>query len=145
MKVDTGMSRLGVAPSEVVAVVTRAAALGLDVVGVMTHLANADVEDPAQPDATTWAQLDAFDAAIAAVRATGAPVTSCHAANSPGAMVFPRARRDLVQVGLALALATAGGPTDAALAAARRCASSPTSRSCAGCRPARGSATAASA
>ena len=43
VKVDTGMSRLGVAPDELVALVTRAAALSLDVVGVMTHLANADV------------------------------------------------------------------------------------------------------
>jgi alanine racemase len=119
VKVDTGMSRLGVAPSEVVAVVTRAAALGLDVVGVMTHLANADVEDPAQPDATTWAQLDAFDAAIAAVRATGAPVTSCHAANSSGAMVFPRARRDLVRVGLAL-YGNGRWATDLALPTPRR-------------------------
>jgi alanine racemase len=119
VKVDTGMSRLGVAPSEVVAVVTRAAALGLDVVGVMTHLANADVEDPAQPDATTWAQLDAFDAAIAAVRATGAPVTSCHAANSSGAMVFPRARRDLVRVGLAL-YGNGRWATDLALPSPRR-------------------------
>lgn len=119
VKVDTGMSRLGVAPGEVVAVVTRAAALGLDVVGVMTHLANADVEDPAQPDATTWAQLDAFDAAIAAVRATGAPVTTCHAANSSGAMMFPRARRDLVRVGLAL-YGNGHWATDAALGTPRR-------------------------
>jgi len=119
VKVDTGMSRLGVAPAEVVAVVTRAAALGLDVVGVMTHLANADVEDPAQPDASTWAQLDAFDAAIAAVRATGAPVTTCHAANSSGAMVFPRARRDLVRVGLAL-YGNGRWATDQALPTARR-------------------------
>jgi alanine racemase len=119
VKVDTGMSRLGVAPDELVALVTRAAALSLDVVGVMTHLANADVEDPARPDATTWAQLDAFDAAIAAVRATGAPVTTCHAANSSGAMMFPRARRDLVRVGLAL-YGNGHWASDAALRAPRR-------------------------
>ena len=102
VKVDTGMSRLGVAPDEVVAVVTRAATLGLDVVGVMTHLANADVEDPAAPEATTWTQLALFDRVVAAVRTTGAPITTCHAANSSGAMMFPQARRDLVRVGLAL-------------------------------------------
>ena len=119
VKVDTGMSRLGVAVDEAAAVATRAAALGLDVVGVMTHLANADVEDPADPDATTWSQLDRFDAAIAAVRATGAPVALCHAANSSGAMLFPRARRDLVRVGLAM-YGNGRWATDAALPHPRR-------------------------
>ncbi|MBX3274463.1 MAG: alanine racemase [Sandaracinaceae bacterium] len=92
VKVDTGMTRLGV----------RALGPfldrfpGLRVAGLMTHLASAD-EDPE----ATRAQLDAFDAAIALARGRGhAPVL--HAANSAGALLWPRARYDLVRVGVAL-------------------------------------------
>ena len=113
------MGRLGLEPDALPAALAAAARSGVAVVGLMTHLANADVEDPAQPDASTWAQLDAFDAAIAAVRATGAPVTTCHAANSSGAMMFPRARRDLVRVGLAL-YGNGHWASDAALRTPRR-------------------------
>jgi len=53
------------------------------------------------------------------VRATGAPVALCHAANSSGAMLFPRARRDLVRVGLAM-YGNGRWATDAALPHPRR-------------------------
>ncbi|MCA9678958.1 MAG: alanine racemase, partial [Myxococcales bacterium] len=48
LKVDTGMSRLGVPDDAVGEIVAGArAAGGVAVVGLMTHLANADVDDPA--------------------------------------------------------------------------------------------------
>ncbi|MEZ4402837.1 MAG: alanine racemase [Kofleriaceae bacterium] len=102
LKVDTGMSRIGVQPAEVPAVVERARACGVRVVGAMTHLADADVDDPADRDSPTWRQLAAFEPAIAAMRAAGAPIEVVHAANSSGAMLFPPARGGMVRVGLAL-------------------------------------------
>lgn len=119
LKIDTGMTRLGVAPSTAAEVAERARASGVDLVGLMTHLANADVEDPADPEASTWRQLDRFDGAIAQVAATGAPIAVRHAANSSGTMAFPRARLDLVRVGLAM-YGNGHWASDALLPAPRR-------------------------
>lgn len=102
VKVDTGMGRLGLEPAILPEALTVAAASGVAVVGLMTHLANADVEDPADPEASTWRQLECFDRALAQARAVGAPIRVVHAANSSGTMMFPAARRDLVRVGLAM-------------------------------------------
>lgn len=119
LKIDTGMTRLGVAPAEAAEVAAQAARDGIDVVGLMTHLANADVEEPQDPDATTWRQLARFEAAIEAVRATGAPVVVRHAANSSGTMLFGPARLDLVRVGLAM-YGNGAWASDAALPSPRR-------------------------
>lgn len=92
VKVDTGMTRLGVRDLD--AFLGRHPRLRIE--GLMTHLADAE-RDPAATDA----QLDAFDAAIARVRAQGhAPMR--HAANSAGALLRPRSRYDLVRAGVAL-------------------------------------------
>ncbi len=119
LKVDTGMSRLGIALGDVAPVVARARGTGVEIVGLMTHFANADVDDPAAPDSLTAAQLDAFAAAERAARAAGAPLRVRHAANSSGAMAFPRARLDLVRVGLAL-YGNGHWPVDDTLEAPRR-------------------------
>ena len=92
VKVDTGMTRLGV--RELEAFLDRFERLRID--GLMTHLASAEDDEEA-----TNAQLDAFDAAVARVRQRGhAPVL--HAANSAGVLLHPRARHDLVRPGVAL-------------------------------------------
>jgi alanine racemase len=116
LKVDTGMSRLGVAADEAAGL---AALPGVAVVGLMTHFACADSDDPADADNLTYAQLARFAAVEAAVRAAGAPLVVRHAANSSGAMLFPGARMDLVRVGLAL-YGNGHWATDAALPAPRR-------------------------
>src|SRR5262249_39923239 len=72
------------------------------VVGLMTHFACADTDDPADPRSMTRAQLSQFAIADAAVRAAGAPVRVRHAANSSGTLLFPEARFDLVRCGIAL-------------------------------------------
>ena len=119
VKVDTGMARLGLAPDEVPGVLARAADAGVRVVGLMTHLANADLEEPGDLDATTWRQLEVFAAVEAQARAAGAPLTMCHTANSSGAMLFPRARRDLVRIGIAM-YGNGTWSTETALAQPRR-------------------------
>jgi alanine racemase len=99
LKVDTGMGRLGVPLDEAGGL---AAIPGVAVVGLMTHFACADSDDPADRGNATYAQLARFAEAEAAVRAARAPLQVRHAANSSGAMLFPGARMDLVRVGLAL-------------------------------------------
>src|SRR5262245_52214057 len=102
LKVDTGMSRLGVAEAEAPGLAAEAARAGIAIVGLMTHFACADTDDPADPDSMTRAQLRRFGEVDRAVTAAGAPLRVRHAANSSGALMFPEARLDLVRAGIAL-------------------------------------------
>ena len=98
LKVDTGMRRVGAAQSETVALADAiAASAAVELVGVFTHLAVAD--DPHDP--FTEHQLDCFDDVLAALKAAGHHPHLVHAANSAGALSHPRARYDLVRVGIA--------------------------------------------
>jgi alanine racemase len=98
LKVDTGMSRLGVPDRELDAFLDHLAALpALEVEGVMTHLASADTDDD-----FTAHQLDRFDRALARVRARGHRPRVVHAANSAGTLRHPRAHYDMVRPGIAL-------------------------------------------
>ena len=117
LKVDTGMSRLGVEPERAPGLIASARANGVDVGGLMTHLANADGDDPDDPDCFTWHQLARFSEVTAAVGEV--PGLVRHAANSSGAMLFPAARLDQVRVGLAL-YGNGAWASDALLPAPRR-------------------------
>jgi len=99
LKVDTGMHRVGCTPAEAVDLAERIRAHpGLVLEGLATHLAVADEADRAFTDA----QLDAFDAVLDAVTAAVGRPPIVHSANSAGALAFPRARYDLVRVGITL-------------------------------------------
>jgi alanine racemase len=102
VKVDTGMGRLGFRPSEALALIERAPDAGARVVGMSTHFATADTDDPADPESMTRHQLARFDEVVAAARAAGARLEVLHTANSSATLRFPEARRDLVRPGLAL-------------------------------------------
>ncbi len=102
VKVDTGMGRLGVPVERAATLVQAAANNNIRVVGLMTHLANADTDTFEDEDSLTRAQLARFAEAERAVVAAGAPLRVKHAANSSGALVFPDARFDLVRSGIAL-------------------------------------------
>jgi alanine racemase len=102
LKVDTGMGRLGVAVERAGEIAARAGRDGIRVVGLMTHFACADTDDPADATSLTRAQLARFAEADRVVTAAGAPVRIRHAANSSGALLFPEARFDLVRTGIAL-------------------------------------------
>ncbi|HUJ58303.1 MAG TPA: alanine racemase [Kofleriaceae bacterium] len=102
LKVDTGMGRLGVAVERAGEIAAAAARGGVRIVGLMTHFACADTDDPADPQSMTRAQLARFARADRAVTAAGAPLRVRHAANSSGTIMFPEARLDLVRCGLAL-------------------------------------------
>jgi alanine racemase len=99
LKVDTGMSRLGVAMDELPAVIERVKALSrVRLRGVCTHFASADVEDAA----ATWRQLDRFRSGLASLRASGIEPDLVHAANSAAALRFEDTRFSAVRPGLAL-------------------------------------------
>ena len=99
LKIDTGMSRLGLAPGELDAALLRLAALpSLRLSGLCTHFASADLADPT-PTAT---QLEALRQGLARAAALGFQGLVNHAANSAAAIRFPEARLDAVRPGLAL-------------------------------------------
>jgi alanine racemase len=102
LKVDTGMGRLGVAADDAAALAADAARVGITVVGLMTHFACADTDDPGDPASMTREQLRRFRDVDRAVTAAGAPLRVRHAANSSGALLFPEARLDLVRTGIAI-------------------------------------------
>lgn len=102
LKVDTGMGRLGVALADVGEVAVRAQRSGVQLVGLMTHFACADIDDPADAWCMTRQQLRRFSEAEHVMRAAGAPVLVRHAANSSGALMFPEARFDRVRTGIAI-------------------------------------------
>jgi alanine racemase len=110
LKVDTGMSRLGLLPQSVLPAIRRARERGGVVIdGLATHLACADMDDPDDADCMTHAQLSRFRDVVA--QGGGArPSFAVHAANSSAALRFPAARWDFVRPGLAL---YGGGPAAA--------------------------------
>ena len=99
VKVDTGMSRYGLLPAEVVPFLQAARALpGIRVEGLFTHFATADASDQ------TWVrqQIAEFDQVIAAIRNTGMDIPIIHAANSATTMKLPEAHYDAVRPGIAM-------------------------------------------
>jgi len=103
LKVDTGMGRLGIPWAELGPLVSRVLASGaLDLDGICTHFASADLPDLAAAASVTGDQLDCFDRALVAARAAGAAPRLLHAANSAAAFRFPAARFDMVRPGIAI-------------------------------------------
>lgn len=100
LKIDTGMHRVGAAPDAIVELAGRIVARSpqLSLGGVFTHLATADQPDPA----FTNVQIDRFDHALDDLQRAGIDPGWVHIANSAGAIAHPRARRDMVRVGIAL-------------------------------------------
>lgn len=96
VKVDTGMSRLGFSADAFVEAAQRLSDSGVDVEGVMTHLASAD-ESPE----TTASQLDRFDEAVEALGRRGLRPPLVHAANSAG-LAAVRPGHTLARPGLLL-------------------------------------------
>jgi alanine racemase len=97
LKIDTGLSRNGVAPAEWPEVVALAAALEADgrlrVRGVFSHLANTSPE-------TDAAQLVVFDGALETAAAAGLSPDLRHIASTAAALSSPASRYDLVRIGI---------------------------------------------
>ena len=99
VKVDTGMSRYGLMPGEVVDFVRGLAALpGVKLEGLFTHFATADSADPTH----IRRQLDTFRRVVTAVESAGIHIPLHHAANSAATLRLLEAHLDAVRIGIAM-------------------------------------------
>ncbi len=106
LKVDTGLGRGGCPPALWEQLLDRAMREPrVNVVGIWSHLASADVPD--SPD--TDAQVAAFERALAQSVAAGVDPEVRHLASSGAALARPDTRYDLVRIGIA-AYGIAPGP-----------------------------------
>ena len=107
MKVDTGMSRLGVQVRDGhfesgVEAIARACALpGLEAEGIFTHFAAAD-EDGGESEAYTRRQFALFTRVLEALAAKGRTFALRHCANSGTLARYPEMYLDMVRPGIAL-------------------------------------------
>jgi len=93
VKVDTGMGRVGVSPSEAPALITKISSLpNLVIEGLFTHFAKAEEHE----DAYTREQFAKFKQLLP--RFENIPLK--HAANSAGTLFHPETHLDMVRVGL---------------------------------------------
>ncbi len=99
VKVDSGMHRVGVNPSDIRKFASLVDAMpNVEVKGIYTHLALAtDLEDP-----FTVHQLDVFEKAFKDVEFALGRGLLKHAANSAGVLAFPESHYDMVRVGIAM-------------------------------------------
>src|ERR1700739_884946 len=99
LKIDTGMNRLGIPPSEIPAF---ARALGdcrhVRLAGTFTHIASSEVFTTEQ----TIEQETTFDAALACMRSLGLDPGIVHMANSAAIVSRPSTWRDMVRPGAIL-------------------------------------------
>jgi alanine racemase len=99
VKIDTGMGRLGLNPDDWPALLETASLdRQLMLEGVMTHLADADSDDPAY----TNRQLEQFHSALGRVAASGHKPPLIHMANSAGIIRHPASHYSLVRPGIML-------------------------------------------
>jgi len=99
VKVDTGMGRLGFEPEAVLPILRLPHFKGaLRAEGVMTHLADADSDDPAY----TESQIAQLRSIVKTIEAAGLPVPLAHAANSAAILCHPGSHLDLVRPGIML-------------------------------------------
>jgi alanine racemase len=100
IKVDTGMGRVGVRWERVGGVISLLSELSnLRVTGLLTHFASAD--DPSE-DEFTALQIARFENVVEQFRAAGHEPQFLDLANSPGAIMHPRSRGNMVRLGGAL-------------------------------------------
>lgn len=99
LKIDTGMSRFGLMPEEVVDFAGRLADFApLKLEGIFSHLATAE-----EADATfSYHQLQIYRYVVDAVTAAGIEIPLCHLANSAASLKLPATHNHLVRPGIAL-------------------------------------------
>lgn len=98
LKVDTGMHRVGASPATASDLADQIAAdRKLKLEGVWTHFAVADTDET-----FTKTQIGLFEEFLDALAARGHRPELVHAANTPGALLFPQAHFDMVRTGLGI-------------------------------------------
>lgn len=98
IKLDTGMRRVGIPADDVPAALRMLGELpALEIEGVWTHLAVADVPD----HPFSRKQLDLFTELVSAIERQGVSLQLRHAANSAATLSLPESHFDLVRCGVA--------------------------------------------
>lgn len=100
LKIDTGMSRIGVTSCEEASLLAEKVMTAEYVYleGVFTHFANADNEDPTY----TYEQFQKFHSILSYLDSKQIPVPIKHCCNSAATMNFPEMHLDMVRIGIAL-------------------------------------------
>lgn len=100
LKIDTGMSRIGITSAEEALELAQKAVAAPSVYleGIFTHFANADSKDPIY----THMQFQRFLAVIESLKTHNIHVPIRHCCNSAGTMNFPEMHLDMVRIGIAL-------------------------------------------
>lgn len=99
LKVDTGMSRLGVRPLDVSKLIDAIKKLGgVNLGGIFTHLARADESDPGPTDH----QADRFLQVISDLEKSGLKPPLVHCANSAASLKRLGLHLDLIRIGIAM-------------------------------------------
>ncbi len=99
LKVNTGMSRLGIAPEEVSGFIDFILdKKSLELEGIFTHLAVAD--QPRNP--FTNRQLESFNSVVGALNRKGIEIPIKHVANSAATILFPSSHMDMVRIGITM-------------------------------------------
>lgn len=105
VKINTGMTRLGLEPEAAAAAIREfAQSDALEVQGILTHFAVAD--DPNARGKTAWGdaftrnQLETFLGVMDQLEEAGMRIKYLHAANSPGSVSYQHPRLNLVRDGI---------------------------------------------
>ena len=99
LKVDTGMSRLGVSPRDVIGLLQEMARLpNIRIEGLFTHFARADEADPGPTDA----QEKLFHELLAKLKTANIQIPLIHAANSAASLTRPNDYFNCVRLGIAM-------------------------------------------
>lgn len=96
LKVDTGMSRFGVLPSDAVALAQKLVALpNVQLEGVATHFA-----DSSKNPEYTAMQFETFESVLDGMSAVGITPAVRHAGNSGSVLKYPQFDLDMVRIGI---------------------------------------------
>lgn len=100
LKIDSGMTRIGVQTGEEAFVLAAKAVESKFVFlkGIFTHFANADSEDPSY----TIEQFERFRSITSYLDGNGIAIPLKHCCNTAGTMNFPEMHLDMVRVGIGL-------------------------------------------
>lgn len=103
LKIDTGMNRLGLAPSDMDCFARQLAKCKhLELSGTFTHLASSEVLTDSPTGRQTREQLDRFFGAIDRLKALGVDARIVHIANSAAIAARPETWADMVRPGAVL-------------------------------------------
>lgn len=101
VKIDTGMSRIGVPPENAVNFAKQISQLkAIAIEGIFTHFSVSDSIDDSKDKTFTESQIGKFKQVIARLEENGIQIPIKHAANSAGVLNFPSSYFDMVRPGI---------------------------------------------